>query len=108
MLVVQIYETLKNLLPGFGPDNWKSLSRDQVPGLPRYSGPQHVASFCYPDSDGVLTGMVYDEDTKEAWKGKWPTYHIAVQSTSGKASEPFYMNQTLIEHVGTVIAVFPP
>jgi hypothetical protein len=105
-LLVQIYKTLAKLLPSFGPENWKSLSRGQVPGMPRYSGPQHVASFCYDDSQGILTSMVYDENTKEAWTGRWPTYHIAVQSTSGKASEPFHMNQTLIEHVSTVITVF--
>ena len=50
--------------------------------------------------------MVYDEERREAWKGKWPTYHLAVESTSGKASDPFYMNRTLIEHVSTIRVVW--
>jgi len=93
-----VYKTLTKLLPDFGPENWTSLSRDQVPGLKAYSGPRRVARFYYPDSHGILTGLVYNEETKGAWKGKWPTYHIAVESTSGRATEPFHMNQTLIEH----------
>jgi len=97
---------LVKLLPDFGPENWTSLSRDQVSGLAAYRGPRRVTSFYYPDKHGILTSMVYDEERREAWTDKWPTYHLAVESTSGRASDPFYMNQALIEHVSTIRVVW--
>ena len=97
----QVYNTLSKVLPNFGPENWTSRSRGKFPGQKPYTGPC-VTNFNYSDSCGTLTGLLYDEETKEAWKDKWPTYRLDVISTSGKPDEMFHMTRAQIEQVSGI------
>ena len=93
----------KILGPGFGPDNWTSGLRGEVPGFAHYEGPS-VADFIYPDTDGVLTALWYGGDVKDRWMGAWPTYHIEVKATSMSAGEPFHMSQAQLNTVSSSLS----
>lgn len=90
MLVVKIYSVLSKALPNFGPENWTSQFRGVYPGLEHTA--DGMANFQYSDSDGAMTSWLYDDETKEAWNGDWPTYYLDVKSTSGRAGEIFSMS----------------
>ncbi|KAH9928330.1 uncharacterized protein B0H18DRAFT_1000819 [Fomitopsis serialis] len=87
------YAVLSKLLgPSFGPDNWTSELRGQVPGFTYYEG-NPLADFRCPDDNGVLTGRWYGEEVKKRWEPEWPTYHVEVKSTSRSREEPFHMKR---------------
>jgi hypothetical protein len=46
-----------------------------------------------------LTGWLYGNETKEAWKGEWPTFYLEVKSTSGEGNDPFHMSKAQIDYV---------
>lgn len=66
-----------------------------------YAGPS-LADFKYTDCQGVLTGWLYGNETKEAWEDNWPTFHLEVKSTSGGEGEPFHMSKAQIDYVSDV------
>lgn len=84
--------------------NWTSELRGQVPGFSPYNGPS-VADFCYADLKGILTNLWCGKELKQAWKlkGRWPTYHLEVKTTSGVANEPFHMSAAQLNTVRTCI-----
>lgn len=67
-----------------------------------YEGPS-LADFKYSDCEGILTTVLYGEETKTAWASTWPTYHIEVKSTSRSQSEPFHLSRTQMEHVSVIL-----
>lgn len=67
-----------------------------------YIGPS-LADFVYPDHQGVLTAIIYGEETKAAWTSAWPTYHLEVKSTAGAQSEPFHLSRTQMDHVSAFL-----
>ncbi|KAF7971375.1 hypothetical protein HWV62_21338 [Athelia sp. TMB] len=97
-----IYSTFLKELPGFGPENWTSEWRAHYPEMEPYDGPS-LADFKYHDCEGVLTTVLYGEETKAAWASTWPTYHIEVKSTSRSQSEPFHLSRTQMEHVSVIL-----
>ncbi|TFY59493.1 hypothetical protein EVJ58_g5748 [Rhodofomes roseus] len=93
------YAVLSKLLgPTFGPDNWTSELRGQVPGFTHYEG-DSLADFRCPDDDGILTGLWHGGEVKRRWQSDWPTYHIEVKSTSGSSEEPFHMKRAQLRTV---------
>ncbi|KAH9838232.1 uncharacterized protein C8Q71DRAFT_906078 [Rhodofomes roseus] len=82
----------KLLGSSFGPDNWTSELRGQVPGFTHYEGGS-LADFRCPDDDGILTGLWYGGEVKRRWQFEWPTFHIEVKSTSGSGEQPFHMKR---------------
>ncbi|TFY59488.1 hypothetical protein EVJ58_g5746 [Rhodofomes roseus] len=93
------YEVLRKLLgPNFGPDNWTSELRGQVPGFTHYEG-DSLADFRCPDDDGILTRLWYGGEVKQRWQSDWPTYHIEVKSTSRSSEEPFHMKRVQLRTV---------
>ncbi|KAI0316837.1 hypothetical protein OF83DRAFT_1124692 [Amylostereum chailletii] len=85
---------LKELGPDtFGIQNWTSNLRSLIPGFPAYNG-DASADFTFADSTGTLTGMWYGEEMKQAWQGRWPTYHM-----EGALWEPFHVSQRQISAV---------
>jgi hypothetical protein len=98
--VVKIYSVLLKSLPNFGPENWTSESRAKYPGLTYTADGE--AAFKYSDCNGAMTSLLYDEETKEAWNGSWPTYYLDVKSTSGRPGEPFWMTPDQAELVSAI------
>lgn len=95
----------KILGPGFGPDNWTSGLRGEVPGFTHYDGPS-VADFIYPDTHGILTALWRGGEVKDRWMDAWPTYHIEVKATSMSGGEPFHMSPTQLSTVGVSTSVY--
>ncbi|TFY59494.1 hypothetical protein EVJ58_g5749 [Rhodofomes roseus] len=89
-------EIYRELGPNFTEANWTSELRGQVPGFTPYGGTS-IADFRYLDKDGVLTGLWYGQQRKRAWKGRWPTYHVEVKTTSGVATEPFHVSHAQLQ-----------
>ncbi|KIM82107.1 hypothetical protein PILCRDRAFT_88871 [Piloderma croceum F 1598] len=87
-----IYLVLSKALPNFGPENWTSQFRVVYPGLELEYMADGMATFQYSDSDGAMTSWLYDDETKEAWNGDWPTYYLNVKSTSGRVGKTFLMS----------------
>jgi len=87
-----MYYYLLGILPGFGPDNWTSEQRQEVPGFTPYIN-ESLADFVYHDHTGLLTAMLYGEDQRERWKGQWPTFYLEVKTTSCANREPFHMSR---------------
>ncbi|KAI0052020.1 hypothetical protein FA95DRAFT_1533561 [Auriscalpium vulgare] len=88
-----VYNMLVNALGlSFGPDNWTSELRGQVPGFLPYQG-QSLADFTYRDVYGTLTAYWYGMEKMGAWRGHWPMFHIEVKATSGAENEPFHMSR---------------
>ena len=87
------------MLPDFGPDNWTSELRSEIPGFNTYP-PGSFGDFTYDDSKGALTELIYGAERKKAWNGLWPTYHLEVKaSLSGRAREPFHVSARQLEIV---------
>lgn len=80
------------MLDDFGPDNWTSELRNQVPGFTPFRA-QAYADFTYLDSHGQLTRSWFGPEKTAAWQGRWPTYHIEVKSSRGGEEEPFHMSR---------------
>ncbi|KAH9955853.1 hypothetical protein BC827DRAFT_1235201 [Russula dissimulans] len=87
-----VYKILVRMLNDFGPDNWTSELRNQVPGFTPFQG-QAYADFTYLDSCGQLTRAWFGPEKAAAWQGLWPTYHIEVKSSRGGEEEPFHMSR---------------
>ena len=98
MIIFQVYSTLSERLPEFGPENWTSKFRGRFSGLEPYEG-SSLADFMYSDRQGVLSTTLFDKETIATWEGKWPNYHIEVKSTSGGDGERFHMSRSQIRHV---------
>ncbi|KAI0316835.1 hypothetical protein OF83DRAFT_1172518 [Amylostereum chailletii] len=79
----------------FGIQNWTSNLRSFIPGFPAFNG-DAPTDFTYADRTGALTEMWYGEEMKQAWHGRWPTYHLEVKSTTGAIGEPFHVSQRQI------------
>ncbi|KAH9928331.1 uncharacterized protein B0H18DRAFT_1118012 [Fomitopsis serialis] len=94
---VYVFHMLQRILgPGFTENNWTSELRGQVPGFSPFNGPS-IADFQYKDKDGVLTDLWHGKKQRKSWKGRWPTYHFEVKTTSGAASEPFHMSYAQLQ-----------
>lgn len=78
-------------MPCFGPDNWTSELRIEVPGFDAYQSAS-LSDITYADCKGILTDLVYGAEKKREWNGRWPIYHLEVKSTTGVCEEPFHMS----------------
>jgi hypothetical protein len=98
VILFQVYLTLSEQLPEFGPENWTSEFRGKFSGLEPYEG-SSLADFKYSDRQGVLSTTLFDKETTATWEGKWPNYYIEVKSTSEGDGEIFHMSRSQIRHV---------
>ena len=80
------------MLDDFGPDNWTSELRAQVPGFAPFRA-QAYADFTYPDSYGQLTRTWFGPEKAAAWQGRWSRYYIEVKSSRGGVEEAFHMSR---------------
>ncbi|KAI0058520.1 hypothetical protein BV25DRAFT_1919220 [Artomyces pyxidatus] len=82
----------RTLGPTFGPQNWTSELRGQVPGFTPFAG-NALADVTYVDFEGILTALWFGPEMWQYWAGSWPTFHIEVKSTSGADMDPFHMSR---------------
>lgn len=71
-----------------------------MPGFMPYTG-DSIADFVYLDIKGALTGLLYGQDQRDAWKDRWPKFYLEVKSTSRAQRDIFHMSRNQVETVST-------